>query len=52
MGYHDSVELNFMVAGHTKFGPDWFFGMFKKRFRVTFVSSLEEMKQVCCVFDH
>ena len=43
-GYHKEIELNFMIAGHTKFGPDWFFGVFKRRFRVTFASSLQEIK--------
>lgn len=49
MHFHTEVQLNFMIAGHTKFGPDWFFGIFKRRFRKTFVSSLYEIKQVPCL---
>ena len=48
-GYHEVIELNFMIAGHTKFGPDRFFGLFKRKFRVSYVSCLEDMKQVCNV---
>ena len=43
-GCHHRVELNFMIAGHTKFGPDLFFGIFKRRYRKEFVSSLDEIK--------
>lgn len=35
-----------MVAGHTKFGPDLFFGLLKRRHRMEFVSSLQGIK-VC-----
>ena len=31
-GHHTSVELSFMLVGHTKFSPDRFFGLFKKAF--------------------
>ena len=47
-GYNKRVELNFMIAGHTKFGPDLFFGLFKRRYRREFVSSLQEVKEVSC----
>ena len=30
------------IFGHTKFAPDWCFGLFKQRFHRTFVSSLQE----------
>lgn len=40
------IELNFMIAGHTKFAPDQHFGTIKKRFARTFVSSLAELAQV------
>eukprot|EP00064_Thunnus_orientalis_P018752 superscaffoldBa00004421_g18858 len=43
VGLHDSVSLNFLTAGHTKFAPDWCFGLFKKRFHHTPVSSLENI---------
>ena len=30
-----SCELNFMIPGHTKFGPDRFFGLIKRKYRRT-----------------
>ena len=39
-GLHESVRYSFLVAGHTKFSPDWCFGLMKQRLRRTFVSSL------------
>ena len=35
-----------MLAGHTKFAPDWCFGLFKQRYRRTFVSSLDDVVDV------
>ena len=28
-----SVSVNFLITGHTKFGPDWCFGLIKHRYR-------------------
>ncbi len=42
-GLHKDISLNFMVAGHTKFSPDWCFGLLKQKFRRTPVSSLEDI---------
>ena len=30
-GLHNNITLSFMIAGHTKFSPDWCFGLLKKR---------------------
>ena len=40
---HESIELSFMIVhvGHTKFAPDRFFGVIKKRYKHTFVSTLD-----------
>ena len=35
-----------MIAGHTKFAPDWCFGLLKQAFRRHAVSSLQEMASV------
>jgi hypothetical protein len=35
-----------MVAGHTKFSPDRFFGLIKKLYRQTNVSSLQEIERM------
>ena len=44
-GLHRSISLNFMVAGHTKFAPDWCFGLLKMRFRGTRVSRLGDIEE-------
>lgn len=41
-----TIEINFMLAGHTKFAPDQHFGTIKKSFSRTFVSSLPELSNV------
>ncbi|KAG8266542.1 hypothetical protein J6590_108221 [Homalodisca vitripennis] len=37
------IVLSFMPVGHTKFACDWAFGLLKKKFRVTNVSSLSDL---------
>ena len=46
VGLHRSVTLSFMLVGHTKFSPDWCFGLFKRRYKRTFVSSLQDIATV------
>ena len=36
----DRATYNFLITGHTKFAPDWCFGLVKQRTRKTFISSL------------
>lgn len=36
MKLHDNVEFSLMEAGHTKFHPDWHFGLWKVMFRELF----------------
>eukprot|EP00745_Piridium_sociabile_P037683 TRINITY_DN68672_c0_g2_i5.p1 TRINITY_DN68672_c0_g2~~TRINITY_DN68672_c0_g2_i5.p1 ORF type:complete len:101 (+),score=14.05 TRINITY_DN68672_c0_g2_i5:1-303(+) len=38
---HRKITLSFLVAGHTKFSPDWCFGLFKRTFRRTKVDCLD-----------
>ena len=45
-GLHSSITINFMVSGHTKFAPDWCFGLLKQKYRRTPVSSLADMCDV------
>ncbi|XP_052237218.1 uncharacterized protein LOC127848671 [Dreissena polymorpha] len=42
-GLHDSIEFSNMEAGHTKFSPDWHFGLWKVRWRNTTVNTLEDV---------
>ena len=45
-GLHHSIRLHFMITGHTKFFPDACFGLIKRRFRRTNVSSLDDLARV------
>ena len=45
-GLHHTVNLHFMIAGHTKFSPDACFGLIKRKFRRTAVSSLDDLADV------
>jgi len=42
-GLHCDITLSFLIAGHTKFAPDWCFGLTKQCFRRTLVSSLDDI---------
>ena len=43
---HDSIDYSFLIAGHTKFGPDRCFGIIKRSYKVNYVSSLYEFAQM------
>ena len=40
---HKQITLSFMIPGHTKFSPDWCFGLMKKRYRRTKVGGLTDL---------
>ena len=42
-GLHKSILYSFLIAGHTKFSPDWCFGLIKQSFRRHYVSSLFDL---------
>ena len=44
-GMHDSILYSFLIAGHTKFSPDWCFGLIKQSFRRCYVSSLFDLME-------
>ena len=46
VGLHSSIQLSFLVAGHTKFSPDWGFGLIKRLYRRTSVSCINDIKNV------
>ena len=46
-GRSQRVKISFMIAGHTKFAPDRFFGLLKKCYRKTDVSSLTLYNRLC-----
>ncbi len=45
-GRHTSIQLSFLVVGHTKFAPDWCFGLFKRLLKRTRVGSLQALADV------
>ena len=45
-GLHRTVTLSFMVVGHTKFSPDWCFGLLKQRYRRSRVGCLDDVVKV------
>ena len=46
MGLNTSCSISFMIVGHTKFGPDWFFGLLKNKYRKPRVSSMSQIASV------
>ncbi len=43
---HSSIAIHFLITGHTKFAPDWCFGLLKQKYRRTPVSCLSYMEGV------
>lgn len=43
---HDSITYSFLIAGHTKFGHDHSFGIIKRSYKVTCISSLYEFAEM------
>ena len=42
-GRHESIDMSFLLSGHTKFSCDWCFGLFKRNFRATKVDCLNDI---------
>ena len=45
-GLNRKIEISFLLVGHTKFAPDWCFGLLKQKFRKTLVGCLEDLVRV------
>ena len=45
-GRHVTAELSFMLVGHTKFAPDRYFGLIKKRYCRLCVDTLVDLARV------
>lgn len=43
---HTKITLSFLVVGHTKFAPDWCFGLLKQKYRKTKIGSLTKLAAV------
>lgn len=46
VGLHKEIILSFLLVGHTKFSPDWCFGLFKQLYRKTKVGSIHDIVEV------
>ncbi|RUS74560.1 hypothetical protein EGW08_017685 [Elysia chlorotica] len=46
VGLHTSVSLHFMLPGHTKFAPDWCYGILKRAFKKAEVHSFQDLSHV------
>jgi hypothetical protein len=45
-GYYETIELNFMIPGHTKFSPDRNFGMIKKKYWKSTTERIDDFVKV------
>lgn len=45
-GLHSTIELSFLVAGHTKFSPDSHFGLIRQRYRRSQIYTYEQLAKV------
>ena len=46
VGLNETIMLSFLVVGHTKFSPDWCFGLFKQAYRRAKIGCLEDIVKV------
>ena len=45
VGLHKEIRASFLPVGHTKFGPDWCFGLLKQQYRRTNIGCLDDIVQ-------
>ena len=45
-GLSKEVTISFLLVGHTKFAPDWGFGLFKRLFKKTQVATIHDIADV------
>ena len=46
VGLNENITLSFLVVGHTKFSPDWCFGLFKQQYRHSKIGCLDDIVRV------
>ena len=46
-GMISHVHISFMIAGHTKFAPDWLFATIGSAYKVADVFTINELKSLC-----
>ena len=45
-GLHGEIKISFLIVCHTKFAPDWCFGLFKRLYKRTEITSLDDIAEV------
>ncbi len=45
-GLHNKIELSFLVVGHTKFSPDGYFGLIRRRYRRSKVYTYNQLAKL------
>ncbi|XP_072314393.1 uncharacterized protein [Eucyclogobius newberryi] len=48
---HHTMDIHFLIAGHTKFSPDCGFGLIKQAYMKTRVDTLEDIAETSCLAD-
>ena len=46
VGLNEEITISFLLVGHTKFLPDWGFGLFKRLFKRSKVSTIYDIAEV------
>ena len=46
VGLNEEIIISFLLVGHTKFAPDWGFGLFKRLFKRTKVGTIYDIADV------
>ena len=46
VGLNREITMSFLLVGHTKFAPDWCFGLFKRLYKRTKVNCLDDIADV------
>ena len=42
-GRQDKITISFLLAGHTNFSPDWYFGLAKQKLRRSIIGCLDDL---------
>ena len=43
LGLNTDIECSFMIPYHTRFGPDWCFGLIKLKYKRSYISSVSQL---------
>ena len=46
MGLHEKINLSFMIVGHTKFGPDGYFGLIRRLYRKSKIYTYNQLVEL------